>query len=443
MVMMNKVIVIGAGICGLTAAYKLLNNNIDVTLLESSDQLGGLGTFFRYNDKWIDRFYHCQMPSDKPLLDLIDEIGLGNQMYWKPTRMGFIVDSIHYPFNTAFDLLRFKPISFFQRIRFGFISLFIRHFGKGLDLDNTRVEDWLSGLYGKDTWEKILAPLFISKFGAHAGKLPAYYIWERLGREKNAVKRGYIKCGLKGIIDSLEKKITNLGGKIVMNNPVESINQLDNEIEVRTSKGDIYKADYVISTIPIPLVMNSIKGTSLENSFTDPKLKYQGVVNALFFLTRELDGFYWSPVLNSNTEFDGIVEMTELINVEQTNNKHLVYTMKYCDKGSDLFKEPDENIAQRWKKQLIKLFENINLRESEISDVRIFKAPFVEPIYPLGYSKSKPPLSVEDSRLILATSAQVYPQITSWNSSVRLANEAVALLLQKKTENTPSETISH
>ena len=54
------------------------------------------------------------MPSDNPLLKLIDEVGVMDQLYWKPTRMGFIVDGKRYPFNTAFDLLNFKPLSFLK-----------------------------------------------------------------------------------------------------------------------------------------------------------------------------------------------------------------------------------------------------------------------------------------------------------------------------------------
>ena len=62
-------------------------------------------------------------------------------------------------------------------------------------------------------------------------------------------------------------------------------------------------------------------------------------------------------------------------------------------------------------------------------DVRVFKAPFVEPIYPLGYSDLKPEINDERSPVFLATSAQVYPRITAWNSSVGLAKQAVAQLL--------------
>jgi protoporphyrinogen oxidase len=198
------------------------------------------------------------------------------------------------------------------------------------------------------------------------------------------------------------------------------------------------EADWVISTVPIPTFANLVKDTNLSRSFTDPKLTYQGVVNALFFLKKPLDNFYWAPVVNSNTEFDGVVEMTELIDKEQYNNHNAVYVMKYCNRDSDLFKEDEISIADRWKQQLISLYPDLNFTEDDIADIKIFKAPFVEPIYPLGYSKIKPKMKIENANILLATSAQVYPNITSWNASCGLANEAVNYFvkLEKEQNNT-------
>ena len=141
----------------------------------------------------------------------------------------------------------------------------------------------------------------------------------------------------------------------------------------------------------------------------------------MFFLKRPLDNFYWSPVMGSGTEFDGIVEMTELVRTEHYGGHHVAYVMKYCDRDCDLFKEPEEQIAARWKDQLLSLYPDF-LKDSDIADVRIFKAPFVEPAYPLNYNALKPSIMDGESRLFLATSSQVYPRITSWNSSVGLAN---------------------
>ncbi len=429
---MKNIVVIGGGIAGLASAQKLAKDGYKVTLIEANDQLGGLGTFFKHNENWIDKFYHCQMPSDGPLLKLIDDVGITDQLYWKPTRMGFIVDGKRYSFNTPFDLLKFKPISFIERLRFGVVRLSLRFLGKGKDLDNLPIEKWFKKLYGENVWNKLLKQLFLSKFGDHSGNLPSLYIWQRLGREKNVATRGYLKCGLKGFIDAIEENIKSNGGNILVNSPVKKLVQKEKGIDVVLEKQTI-NADWVISTIPIPLFADLVKDTNLKEKFSDPKLIYQGVVNAMFFLKRPLDNYYWTPVVNSNTEFDGVVEMTELVDKSQYGNMNMVYVMKYCNRDSQLFKEDGKSISERWKKQLINLYPDLNFTENDIADIKIFKAPFVEPIYPLGYSKIKPNLHLEGTNILLATSAQVYPNITSWNASTGLVENVIELL--KKLDN--------
>ncbi|MGC3992217.1 MAG: FAD-dependent oxidoreductase [Chthoniobacteraceae bacterium] len=204
---------LGGGIIGLTLAKRLSDSGYQVELLEADGQLGGLGTWFQWRGQAIDRFYHCQMPSDEALLGLIEELGLTGDMTWKNTRMGFIVDGKRYPFNGALDLLRFKALSLWERIRFEAVSL-IRAAGKGKDLDTFLVGKWLSGLYGKTLWKKLLEPLFRAKFGDAAANLPALYIWSRMGRESNKSLRGDERGGLKAFLDRFGDRLRGNGVKV-------------------------------------------------------------------------------------------------------------------------------------------------------------------------------------------------------------------------------------
>jgi protoporphyrinogen oxidase len=429
--MSSKIIVVGGGITGLATAHQLLEWDLEVILLEGSDQLGGLCTSFQYEDLWIDKFYHCIMSTDDYLLKLIEKVGLAEELYWKWTRMGFIVSGVHYPFNTPKDLLKFQPITLFDRVRLGIFSLLLRQLGKGKDLDNITTETFLKKYFGREIWNRVLAPLFRSKFGDHAGDLPALYLWQRLGRERNVAKRGYLRCGLEGLINAIQTSIQERAGMVRLNTPVKAIRNSQSQMEVRLLNGDKLYADWVISTVPMPLFKLLTKGSSLEGKYKDSGSTVQGVVNAIVFLSRPLEGYYWIPVVDSNTTFDGIVEMSALINQVQFGGRYVAYLVKYCEKDTEFFQKSDEHIISKWSHELLELYQHLPLREQEILDVKIFKSPFVEPVYPLGYLAKKPDFQVNDSHLILATTAQVYPNITCLNSSVCLAQQAVNFLKTK------------
>ncbi|GAA1274840.1 FAD-dependent oxidoreductase [Saccharothrix xinjiangensis] len=417
----EHVVVVGGGICGLAAAHRLARSGARVTLLEGSDRLGGLGTFFPWRDRWVERFYHCVMPTDDHLLGLLDELGLRHSIRWERTRMGMVVSGRHHPFNTALDLLRFTPLSLVDRVRFGVVTLLLRRLGRRRDLDTTRTEDWLRGLYGDRVWELLLAPLFGAKFGERFGDVPALYLWQRLGREGAVSVRGYPEGGYRAVIDALRASIEDNGGVVRLNAPVRRIGVAGGaRLEL---PDEVLTADRVISTLPLPQ-LRQVADDDLAPRLPDVELPYQGVVNALFFLRRPLSGHYWTPVVRSGTDFDGLVQMTPLAGVGPYDGRHLVYAMRYTDRGSALFAEGDAAVAERWTAQLLALHPG--LRREDVDDVRVFRAPFVEPVHPLGYLALRPPVVVAGTPLLLATTAHVYPDVTSWNSSVGLANRVAA-----------------
>lgn len=421
--------IIGGGITGLAAGFRLAERGHRVTVLESSDSLGGLGTFFDLDGRKIDRFYHCIMPSDFHFLELIDDLGLSDRLYWNNTLMGMIYQGQHYAFNTPIDLLKFTPLSLLERIRLGGISLFLGRMGNDEKLDGTPIESWLCKVFGKQLWKKFWAPMFAAKFGIGAETLPALYLKKRLGRESNVAIRGYVDKGLYGLIGSLDSAIRAKNGTLHIDCEVTKLSQGNRTVTVGTNQNQEMEFDYVISTIPLNL-LSRIAG-DLEGIQDLPELTYQGVVNMLLLLDRPLDSYFWTPALLSETGFDGIVESTALIKTDHYGGRHAAYVMKYTGRDSSLFAASESDIADRWTADFLRIYTSRGIGPENIKDYFVFKAPFVEPIYPLNYSKLQPGNQIGCSNVFLATTAQVYPYITSWNSSIRVANSVVATLLRQ------------
>ncbi|MCM1984691.1 FAD-dependent oxidoreductase [Lyngbya confervoides] len=425
--MAAKIGIIGGGIAGLSCAYRLATQGHQVTVLESSPQLGGLGTFFEHQGRQIDRFYHCIMPSDDYFLQLIEDLGLSDRLYWQKTFMGMVYQGHHYPFNSALDLLRFTPLSFLQRVRLGAMSLLLKYLGNDQRLDYTPMGDWLTQLFGSDLWDLFWQPLFAAKFGAKAGELPGLYLKKRLGRESNVGERGYLQGGLYGFIKALAEAIAAHGGHLVLEQPVLQLQQSDSAVIATTQQGT-FSFDALISTIPLHLLAEMAQG--IDGAATLPKLTYQGVINLLIFLDRPVTGYYWTPILRSQTGFDGMVESSALIAPDHYGGYHAAYLMKYTHPQSDLYQRATNTLEKEWLEQFLDLYAPLGITPDNIVDTRLFRTPYVEPIYPLGYSRYQPRIRLGQSRIYLATTAQVYPYITSWNSSIRVAAACVTQLLR-------------
>ena len=69
---------------------------------------------------------------------------------------------------------------------------------------------------------------------------------------------------------------------------------------------------------------------------------------------------------------------------------------------------------------------NPEFSQDWVEDIRVFRAPYVEPVWPLGYQKVKPRMRCADSHLYMASTAQSYPQVNSWNTMVGIANDVSA-----------------
>jgi protoporphyrinogen oxidase len=417
----GRVLVLGGGIAGLASAYRLADHGAEVVLLEAAPRLGGLGGTFEHEGRRFERFYHSITAGDDALLRLIRDAGLGEQCRWRRTTMGMIVEGRHHAFNTPQDLLRFSPLTLPQRLRLGAAGKSLRVLGRGKDLDAMSAEQWLRPIFGDTVWERIIQPMFAMKFGG--ASVPALYLYERLAREGNVAMRAYPQVGYQGLADGIAAAIDRRGGEVRTGTPVRSLEIDGDKIIAATDDGEL-DASWAISTLPLPLLQTIARGT-LADELRLPSLEYMGVVNLLVFTDRALDGHYWSAVIDSGTEFDGQIEMSALTGTEHFGGHHATYVMRYVDRRSALFQEPDEVIADRWLAQ----FRRLNrLPEEAIDASFVFRTPFVEPVWPIGYGRMKPPPRVGGTPLFLATTAQAYPRVTSWNAAVLTAEETVAAL---------------
>ena len=131
----RRVVVIGGGIAGLTAARLRAHAGDDVSVLESAPMLGGLVAGFEVGDQPLERYYHYTLPQEAHIQGLLDELGLLDDLEWFSGTIAVLTGGKVWPFTTPLDLLRFQPLAMRDRIRAGVGALRLGRVRDWPDLD--------------------------------------------------------------------------------------------------------------------------------------------------------------------------------------------------------------------------------------------------------------------------------------------------------------------
>ncbi|MGA9115213.1 MAG: FAD-dependent oxidoreductase [Bacteroidota bacterium] len=425
-----RIAVVGGGIAGLAGAHRLARSAAEVTLYEASASCGGLGAFFPYGGTHLEKFYHCLLPGDDHLLELLGELDMRDSVYWRTAEFGFMHEGRLYGLNTPRELLAFKPLPLVSRFRVGFTGLYASRVSSG-GLDEIPAEEWLVRLSGRRAFETLWKPMLQAKFGERYHEIPALWFWTRFNREKGTRKevKGYIRGGYRRLTELLVDSLRGRGVRLRMNSPVEHLDLDEGGRPVLSSNGARDTYDAVLITTPLALFRSFASGERMApwTRRVDPGIDYQGVVNVLLVLRRSLTPYYWVAALHPEIPFQGIVESSVLLEKEDTGGHHLAYMMNYVHRTDPLYARSDEELVGDALRGLRVLFPDFNTRD--VRDSFVFRAPFVEPLYTLGYLEKKPPGELVPGRVWLATAAQVYPAVTSWNSSAGLGRDAAGKML--------------
>ena len=121
-----KIVIIGAGVAGLAAAYDLAGRGHEVDVVEAGPVIGGQVRTFEVGGGRLESFYHHLFLSDTEIVALLGELGLGDELQWIDSNVGLHAGGKAYPFVGPVDLLRFDQVSLITRVRLGLAALWLR-----------------------------------------------------------------------------------------------------------------------------------------------------------------------------------------------------------------------------------------------------------------------------------------------------------------------------
>ena len=379
-----KTVIIGGGLAGLAAAYRLAGKD-EVVIIEKEPELGGMASSYSIKSTefyHIEKYYHHIFASDKELISLINELGIGNKLEWLRGTTGYFFNGKIYPMNTPFEIL--KALPFMDVIRLTLLVLKAKTIKDRTAFDDITAKKWIIDTAGESVYNNFFEPLLSSKFGDNKEKVSAAWLLGRVqirsNRGAKGEKLGYMRGGFYAIIEAMADAIRKKGGKII-NGSVSNIETKDGCVKGIVVDGKFIGCDRVISTVA-PHVLKKIIDPHLPG--LDLDISYQGTACALFGLKEKLmDEVYWLNI-KENVPFGAVIEHTNFIPLSDYG-EHLVYVTSYFQNpDSPLWSLKDEEVIELYLKGLEKLFSG---SREKVKWWRLRRDMDTAPVYEVGYGK--------------------------------------------------------
>ncbi len=325
---MKRVIVIGAGPAGLTAAYELLEkgNGYEVTVLEETDVFGGISRTVNYKGNRMDmgghRFFskipevnewwHKMLPiqgelswDDKHLdrKSTLAEHGPDPEkedvvMLLRHRVSRILFDDKFYDYPVSLKAETIKNMGIFKTMQVGFSYLAAMIFPKPED----NLENFYINRFGRKLYSMFFEYYTENLWGRHPREIDASWgaqrvkglsimavlkdIFGKIFRKNNRKVETslieefqYPKFGPGQLWEITAEKILEMGGRIEKNAKVTGIRQADGTIEevIYEKDGKTYtlKGDYFISSMPIKDLIHGLNGVPDKEADIAENLPYR------------------------------------------------------------------------------------------------------------------------------------------------------------------------
>lgn len=289
--MSNKsVVIVGAGISGLTTAYWLNKDGFDVKILESKSDAGGAMETIREKGFLVDFGPNSGLETTPLIRKIVDEVGLSNEMIYAndSSNKRYILKNgeLHTLPTSLPAFIRtklFSPKAKFRVLAEPFI-------GKSDDGYYQSIAQFVRRRLGQEFLDYAIDPFVSGVFAGDPHKLSVKSAFPKLYRLEE-VYGGLVKGLIKGAkerkkraeqskqsakmfsfingMQTFPKAIASkLSDKIVYECKVQSIELRDNKWRLKYDKNgkiEEINSDYILSTIPVQNAAKVFSG--LDNNF--------------------------------------------------------------------------------------------------------------------------------------------------------------------------------
>ncbi len=424
-----KIAIIGAGYGGLAAAYDLRKAGHTVVLLESADHVGGLAAGFKepHWDWSVEKFYHHWFQSDDAMLGLIQELGLRDKVIFPRPLTVMYFDGKFYPFDSILNALRFPGLGYgLNKIRFGFVGLFLRMTNNWRALEQVTADTWMMKWAGKQVYERMWKPLLIGKFGPFYRDVNMAWMWARI--KARTTRLGTFEGGFQRFSDLFAEQLRVMGVEIRLGTRVEAIRR--SQAARLNVDGELFDQVLVTSS---PALLAKMSPELPENYLKGLlELKSMGAVVMTLTLKHQLSeqGYYWfSLPKEAGFPMLALVEHTNFVSSEHFSGDHIIYAGDYLELGHEYFSLTDQELLKRFLPALKRI--NPKFEPNWVKKIWVNKTNYAQPVPLVNHSKNIPAIQTPIEGLYFASMSQVYPWDRGTNFAVEIGRRAAKIMMGK------------
>jgi protoporphyrinogen oxidase len=424
-----RIAIIGAGFGGMAAAYDLLGSGHEVTILEAADYVGGLASGFKepHWDWSVEKFYHHWFQSDRHMLGLIRELGWADQVHFPRPYTVLLHNGKWYPFDSIGRALLFPGLGFgLDKIRFGFVGLFLRLTNNWKALESQTADEWMTRWAGARVYEKMWRPLLVGKFGPYYQDVNMAWMWARL--KARSTRLGTFEGGFQAFADKFAERLRQMGVGIRLGTKVGSIRRdADRGLVVEAEATETY--DRVLVTTSPGLLAKLCAELSTDYLRGLLELRSMGAVVMVLSLRHQLSeqGYYWFNLpKDAGYPFLALVEHTNFIPPEKFGGDHIVYAGDYLEQGHEYFSLSDDQLLERFRPAFSRF--NPSFTPEWIKQTWVFRTNYAQPVPLVGHSQNVPSIQTPIPGLYFASMSQVYPWDRGTNFAVEIGRRAARLM---------------
>lgn len=411
----KKVVIAGAGCAGLAAGIALQKRGFDVTILESSNRVGGLAGGVVINNNIYEYGPHIFHTTDPEVLADVKRIA-GHVLipYEKTIKIKFLGKYFDFPLSMPDILTKLPPTTVVRAM-----ASFGKHYAGGIgqseaSLDNS--EKVLRRYYG-DVLYKLFFKDYIQKvWGMEPSEMAASFARERIPRfdvldvidkfKKKFFKANTAEVSVDSYVERVEgenfttkqgfaliteayaEEFTRVGGTLLLNATMTSIKTRDKKAhEVTYLRRDVpgdtrsLSCDQVISTIPIKLLPKVIHPQP-EQPVLDAaeKLMYRGIL-FVGLLVKKKAVLPASFMYFRDKSFNRITDLGRFDIEVQPEGCTILIAEITAQPGDTAWHEEKATATN----VIVELADEGLLNPDDVLETHVFKAEYGYPIYRVGY----------------------------------------------------------